>query len=225
VNASTIKVVEGYSLGGSGSVNPIPTVNAAYTPDPYGSYSAPSYPNRCDSNTGIPTSGTVTMPADGYYVVCGGGFGMSGNPNVTLAPGIYVLKAGSIDLHNGTLRGTGVTFYLTDSFSGVTINGNVDLNLSAPTSGPTKGLVFYADRAFGSGDLTNKINGGSSTVINGALYFPTTKLEYSGGSNTSATYTAIVAYDIKFTGNSYFAADPNGAHTALGLPKVAFIGN
>ena len=39
---------------------------------------APNVPTRCDSNTGIPTSGSITMPSDGFYVVCSGGFNLPG---------------------------------------------------------------------------------------------------------------------------------------------------
>ncbi len=225
VNSTIIKIVGGYQTHGQPTINPIPTINAAVTPDPFRDVPLPVVPagHGCDSGSGIPTNGPINMPPDGFYVVCSGGFQMSGNPDMTLPAGIYVLKDGSIDLHNGTLRGDGVTFYLTGSFSGVTINGNVDLQLSAPTSGPTKGLIFFQDRTLPVGAFSSKINGTSNTIFNGSLYFPTTEVEYSGGADTTATYTAIVAWDIAFKGNSYFAADPNGAHTGLGVPTVAII--
>lgn len=223
VNASTIKIVGNYDEHGHPSVNPTPSINQSVASDPFASVAAVSAPSGhgCDTTTGI--TGTVTMPSDGYYVVCGGGFSMTGNPTVNLPAGIYIMQAGSIDLHNGTLTGTGVTFYLTGTFSGITINGNVNVNLSAPTSGPTKGLLFYQDRSLANGAFSTTINGGSNTLFNGSLYFPTTNLTYSGGANTTNTYTAIVAWDISFRGNSYFAADPNGAHTGIGVPTIAFI--
>lgn len=223
VNASTIKIVGNYDTHGHPTLNPTPSINQAAAADPFASVPAVTVPSGhgCDTTTGI--TGTVTMPSDGYYVVCGGGFSMTGNPTVNLPAGIYVMKAGSIDLHNGTLTGTGVTFYLTGTFSGITINGNVDINLSAPTSGPTQGLIFYQDRSLSVGAFSTTINGGSNTLFNGSLYFPTTNLTYSGGANTANTYTAIVAWDLAFRGNSYFAADPNGAHTGIGVPTIAFI--
>jgi hypothetical protein len=224
LNASTIRIVGNYSTHGHPVLNPDPpSTGQALTPDPFASVPAPNYPDRCDSTSGIP-NGSFSMPADGYYVVCDGGFGMTGNPNVTLPAGTYVLKGGSIDLHNGTLRATGgVTFYLTGNFSGVTINGNVDLDLSAPTSGPLRGLLFYQDRSLPVGAFSSKINGTSNTILNGSLYFPTTRIEYSGGSDTTASYTALIAWDISFKGNSYLTADLNGGHTGLGVPKVALV--
>jgi len=221
VDSSIIKIVGNYSTHGHPTINPTPMVGQPVTADPFAGVPLPTVPGRCDSNSGIPNS--PTMPADGFYVVCSGGFSMSGNPTVTLPAGTYVLNSGSIDLHNGTLTGTGITFYLTGSFSGITINGNVNINISAPTSGSLKGLLFFQDRTLAVGAFSSTINGGSSTILNGSLYFPTTNVTYSGGSSTTASYTALVGYDIAFKGNSYFAADPYGAHTGLGGTTLAFV--
>lgn len=221
VNSTKITIVGNYTTNGHPTINPTPLVGQPWTADPFANVALPAVPNRCDSSSGIPNS--PTMPSDGFYVVCGGGFSMSGNPTVTLPAGTYVLNSGSIDLHNGTLTGTGVTFYLTGSFSGITINGNVNINLSAPTSGALKGLLFFQDRTMAIGAFSSKINGGSNTILNGSLYFPTTDLTYSGGSATTATATAIVAYDIAFQGTSYFAADPYGAVNGLGGITYAIV--
>ena len=221
VNSTVIKIVGNYDTHGHPTINPTPSVGQPITPDPFASVSLPTVPNRCDTSNSLADG--ITMPADGFYVDCGGGFSMDGNPTVTLPAGIYVLKGGSIDLHNGTLTGSGVTFYMTGSFSGVTINGNVNINLSAPTSGSLKGLLFFQDRTLAVGAFSSKINGGSNTILNGSLYFPTTDVTYSGGSSTTTSYTALVAYDVAFRGTSYFAADPYGAHTGLGGITYAFI--
>ena len=224
INSSVINIVGNYSTHGHPTINPTPKVGQSATADPFANVPSPSVPSRCDSSSGIPTSGSITMPSDGYYVVCSGGFSMSGQPSVTLPAGTYVLKGGSIDLHNGTLRGTGITFYMTGSFSGITINGNVDINISAPTSGPLQGLLFYQDRSLAVGAFSSTINGGSTTLLNGSLYFPTTSLTYTGGSSTTASsYTAIVAYDIAFKGNSYFYADAGGKYTGINTPTVGII--
>ena len=59
--------------------------------------------------------------------------------------------------------------------------------------------------------------------MNGSRYFPTTNIAYSGGASTASTYTPLVAWDIAFQGTSYFALEPNGAHTGLNVPKVGLI--
>ena len=79
------------------------------------------------------------MPSDGIFVVCGG-YNINSNRTVTIPAGTYVFTSGSIDWKNGTLKATGgVTFFMTGTFAGISINGNVTTDLSAPTSGPWKG--------------------------------------------------------------------------------------
>jgi hypothetical protein len=83
------------------------------------------------------------------------------------------------------------------------------------------GMLFFQDRNI---TLTGiKINGGSSIVLNGSLYFPTSDVQYAGGSNTINTYTALIAQHINFVGNSYFKADNTGTFNGLNTPTVAFI--
>jgi hypothetical protein len=44
-------------------------------------------------------------------------------------------------------------------------------NLTAPTSGPTAGIVFFGDRKAPAGTVF-KFEGGATQVFGGALYFP-----------------------------------------------------
>ena len=73
----------------------------------------------------------------------------------TLAPGVYVLKNGLNIAAQGAASGTGVTFYLTGSNAGFTINGGGTLSLSAPTSGSYAGVLIYQDRTANVGERTS----------------------------------------------------------------------
>jgi hypothetical protein len=84
-------------------------------------------------------------------------------------------------------------------------------------------MLFFQDRTLANGSITAKLNGGLTQFLNGGVYFPTNNVEYTGGSSTSSAYTALVAWDISFIGNTYFSADSNGSHTALGLPLVGIM--
>ena len=48
----------------------------------------------------------------------------------------------------------------------------------------------------------NKINGGGSQVITGALYFPSQAIDYNGNGTATAICTQFVARRVTFTGNS-----------------------
>jgi Flp pilus assembly protein TadG len=95
----------------------------------------------------------------------------------------------------------------------ITVNGNFNLNITAPTTGPTAGIALFQDRVSCPG-CGNKLNGGSSSNITGAIYFPTNAVSYSGGSATGgAVCTQLIAYTITFKGNSTFNSNCSSAGT------------
>ncbi len=226
VTASEIKVVGAYNANGGTTIKPIPTTGAAPTADPLFYVAQPNqyqdYPtSRCDS-TGLTESSVIHMPADGYYVVCGGGFSMNSNKHLTLPAGTYIMNGGGIDWKNGTITSDGgVTFFLTGGFSSISINGNMNVTLNAPTSGNYRGILFFQDRDHPLASVN--INGGSGLILNGALYFPDSDLKYSGGSTTTNTYTALIAKTITFIGDSFFTADLGGIHNGIGMPRLAIL--
>jgi hypothetical protein len=77
------------------------------------------------------------------------------------------------------------------------------VNLSGPSSGTYQGVLFFQAR----GNATaSTLVGGTSQQMNGALYFPSANLTYTGGSGTVATATTILADTIRMVGNSRIAA-------------------
>ena len=75
--------------------------------------------------------------------------------------------------------------------------------MSAPTTGTYKGIAIYQDRrAKDSASANNQINGNSSSVINGTIYFPNQELIYNGTGNTAAVCTMFIAKRLIFSGNS-----------------------
>lgn len=86
----------------------------------------------------------------------------------------------------------------------VTANAQATTNITAPTSGPYKGVAIYQDRRATDCNGCNKLNGGSDFAITGALYFPSQELWYNGNGGTNATCTMVIARRIVFTGNNKF---------------------
>jgi hypothetical protein len=80
----------------------------------------------------------------GTYV---GGITLSGRASVTMAPGLYYMQGGGFSvLGRATVTGNGVTIYLgARRTGGVIISGSA--SLTAMTSGPLAGVVFYQDPA------------------------------------------------------------------------------
>jgi Flp pilus assembly protein TadG len=108
----------------------------------------------------------------------------------------------------GNLSCTGCTIVLTNKsaaspIGSIKMNAGVNLNMTPPTSGTYKGIAIYQDRrASDCNSCNNKINGNSSSIIQGALYFPNQELDYNGSGTTNAICTMFVARRIKFSGNS-----------------------
>lgn len=139
---------------------------------------------------GLTVTGTVTM--SGLYIMAGGGF--------TVQPPATVTGTGVTIFNTGAVSGSG-------GYRGITISGGsgTTVTLSAPTSGATEGILLWEDRNISwagvGSSQTSQVTGGSSTNLTGALYFPSTKLIYSGGSSATAN-TDIVAYKLEINGSS-----------------------
>jgi len=144
---------------------------------------------------------SITLRPGLYY----GGISITGNAHVNFQPGTYILAGGGLAVTgNSVITGTGVTFYNTTGLGGyqpINVTGNAQLNLSAPTSGALEGILFFQDRSIAGGSAASTIVGNSSSSFDGALYFPTTGLQYVGNSSVSG-YTLIVADTVQITGNS-----------------------
>ena len=219
INAHSRSLALDGGNGCSGTVNPAPLTNQPVANDPFANVPAPSDMNRCNSN-GLTENSSVSMPADGVYEICDGGITMNSNKTLNLPAGIYYLKNGTLSLQNGTLSGSGVTIFLTGNVTGISINGNMTVTLSAPTSGTYEGLVIYQDRNVTS-PPTHTLNGGSSMNFAGSIYLPTSDVRYSGGNGSVAS--ALIANTITFTGGTNFGTDTTGTVTGLQITHAYMI--
>ena len=74
------------------------------------------------------------------------------------------------------------------------------VNLYARSTGTYAGILFFGDRN-GNTSNNNNISGSSSSVFNGALYYPTQKVSFTGGS-ASASCTQVIGDTITFSGSA-----------------------
>jgi RHS repeat-associated protein len=183
-----------------------------------------------------PTSGTIVSKTPAHYdmnskpanntlspgVYCGGlTIGNTNGTAFTMSPGIYIMAGGGLVLNSqAVVNGSGVTVYNTSSagwgcsssynYTPVTISGQVTATLSAPTSGAFDGILFFGNRTGCStkGSCVDQINGGSTTVLNGALYFASDEIQITGNSSTSG-FMMLVADKIYINGNSTFGNNGN----------------
>jgi hypothetical protein len=62
--------------------------------------------------------------------------------------------------------------------------------------------VIYKDRRAPFCQNCNKINGDSTSFIEGGFYFPTQEVQFSGNSGMNTNCVQMVAWQVQFTGNT-----------------------
>lgn len=134
--------------------------------------------------------------------------------------GPIFINGGNVDL-KGTLTCDGCTIILTNKDSSPTAtigtlstNAQANNNINAPTEGKYAGIAFFQDRR--AGMQTIRVNGGSDSVINGAVYFPSALLRINGNGTSSSLCAAFIARRLEFIGTSGIKiSDPNSSACQL----------
>lgn len=122
--------------------------------------------------------------------------------NIPDAVESVTIYGGNIDF-KGDVNASGVTFIMTgpDGAAGdLIINSQANLNLSSPASGTYKGVLFYRDRR--ASNIEIKINGGASSHLTGALYFPSSDVTYAGHADMQVECLQMVGQILKFRGDA-----------------------
>jgi hypothetical protein len=211
LQAEAISVTGGYSS--SGIVSPTPDTGQPQIPDPFAFLTPPSY-SGCDfTNTNL-GAGTHTL-SQGVYC---GGIKASSGATVNFNPGVYIINGGSLSSTGigSVLQGTGVTFYFVDK-STLSLTGQGDATLTAPSAGPYQSVLFYGDPTAGNG-TKHKVTGNGTMAFDGALYFPSAELTAGGnGAAGSTKMTMVVADVINASGNGSLVIDPNDSTVPLPL--------
>jgi Flp pilus assembly protein TadG len=217
--ADTLWTVGGYSQSGSSTLtlSDTPHTEMWALTDPYANLTVPgtgsmgttyssSSTNRTNSNTthtydpGRYINQDMRIQGTAYF-----------NPGTYYLDGTnFTVDAQAVIRCNCSGSGQGVTIVLTNSSGGsagtVTINGGADVQLQAPSGAGASyaGVLFYQDRNTPTSTGRSQFNGGASMVLNGALYFPSTELDFSGnnGSNAGSRCVELVARLITFIGTS-----------------------
>lgn len=196
---------------------------AARMTDPYGQYGRnlqPPLSRACDHNGTTQVRNDTTLQPGRY---CGDI--RVNNATVTFAPGLYEIYGGDFKVAGtSALVGDGVTFVLSASTAGgvgtIDFAGGTDMQLAAPddndlwaTAYGYEGVLFYVDQKAepmqGGNFITNKLLGGSTAVLRGAVYAPSRALLYSGGANVESGCLQLIAAQVALQGNAAFKLDPD----------------
>ncbi|MGA3055551.1 MAG: pilus assembly protein TadG-related protein [Candidatus Korobacteraceae bacterium] len=209
IQARSIGIVGGWMESGSAQVSPPPVTGIAPFSDPLAGLPEPAI-GTCTTQQQI-WSGSQTGTLSGG-TFCGG-INISGSAHVTFSPGTYILDGGGLNISGAaTGVGTEVTFYNTadpsHSYGPINLSGSSSTSFSAPTSGSLAGILFFQDRSIPTTAPGSIISGSGGQVYTGALYFPTTSVNYSGSSTLGTSpYTLIVAYSLTLSGSTTYIND------------------
>jgi Flp pilus assembly protein TadG len=226
LSASCVYAVGGAVTTAGLTLNPCTAAKteAPVVRDPYADVAEPSAIGACQNkNVGTPGGTTTLTPTDTQpsgvksMRFCNG---LDAKGTVTFSPGIYIIENGSLSFNGGdvnatsnvSLVGQGVTFYLR-SGADLKLGGSVSLSLSAPTSGPYAGILFFGSRT--SAGASQTVSGNSGSTLQGAVYMPSSAVTFTGSSSATGGCTQIVAATVTFTGNSNLKSDCAAAGTRV----------
>ena len=158
-------------------------------PDPFAGFPKPSI-------TGLPICNSLAACQDGsgnqvpgvYTVNLGG----SGNTDMALNPGIYILRAGMDTAGNRDIVGNNVFIYNTystypaspgasPSCHQINLQGNATSTLSAQTTGTWANLLVYQDPAC---SVSMEIGGNGTFSGTGSIYIPSAEFVFDGNPST-----------------------------------------
>jgi hypothetical protein len=206
ITAPVIGLVGNYSAGSNVTLSPTPKTGVIAASDPLAYVAAPTVGSCAHTNFSLNgNNGSSGSPYQLYAGTYCGGISVHGNAVLNFNAGTYVLAGGGMNISaNTTMTGTGITFYNTTGTGGygaISLAGNSQANLSAPTSGPLAGILFFQDRSIPSTGAASTISGNSSSTFDGAVYFSTTSLTFNGNSSAGG-YSIVVANQLSLSGNA-----------------------
>ena len=172
---------------------------------------------------------TTMRDASGNQANCFTSISVGSNRSLTIPSnwnGPLYVNGGNVNLQGAfTCASCSIVLTNTDTSSTATIgtfssNAQATNNITAPTTGTFKGVAVYQDRR-ASGNI-DKINGGTSNVVNGVVYFPNDTLWLNGTGNSVSLCAMYVAKNLVFNGNSTIAISSaaDAACFGIGLPNT-----
>lgn len=188
-----------------GQMLPAPYTNQPAMPDPLAFLTLPP-------TTGLaPKTVSACSPAGGPGIYAS----LELTRDCTLSPGVYVVTGANHDSGRTHVTANGVTMYFGCQVAGsalpslracnageeggdLLLTGQATLDITAPTTGATKGLAIVADR---NNSATLGWRGGGTVQSTGTIYARSGTLDYRGNGSGAAIDSLVVVGDLTFEGN------------------------
>lgn len=200
------------------------------TRNPYANVADPVITGACEASkigshgaTTVVTP-TVMHPSGVPFMRFCSGIDLAGT--VVFSRGLYIIE-GNVTMQGGaqgsntpvSVRGADVTFFFQGN-TFIDLKTNTEINFAAPTTGPYAGLALFGaknntrDQTFAASPLI---------TIQGAVYYPSAKVDFSGSFATTSRCTQVIGLTIAFSGNQKLQSDcaNTGTRTVYTDVKVA----
>lgn len=217
-SGSRITSVAICSAGGvdyrAGDLVPSPQTDCPPQPDPLAGRAPPVFGGCNHTNLQINYSTSLNP---GVYC---GGLKIIGNSDVTLNPGVYVIKDGEFKIDgNAELSGTGVGFFVTGPTAKISFGTATSVSLTAPTTGPLAGILFYEDRNSPEG-REFLIESKDAGQLIGAIYLPKGYLLVKNTPNFAegSAWTAVIAREVRAEEGATLKFNSNYSASAVPVP-------
>jgi len=227
VIADRTDVAGGISLTGTGRFVPPATTGAQPPPDPLASLATPDAlptpPPCCFGRITVTTNRTLTP---GVY----DSITVTGHATLTLTPGVYVLTdlPGLAILDRASVRGTGITLYLTCSTyptpcttfgAGFTLTSSATYTATPPTTGPYANLTLFSDRT----NPTPILLATTADTTTSTIYAKNARLVLASTGKLQSTAPLILARLTTLSTGSLSITLPPQATTATATPGPVLI--
>jgi large exoprotein involved in heme utilization and adhesion len=119
------------------------------------------------------------------------------------------------------IQGSEVTFYSPQP-SSFAIGGSGDATLTAPTTGPYRGILFWVDRNAPAGNL-NLGTGSGSFNFNGAIYAPTQNASVEGNFIGATPWGMVIGNTVTLMGDATLTMSTPPANVAPSLFEPSLV--
>jgi Putative Flp pilus-assembly TadE/G-like len=171
--------------------------NAAIVADPYADRTIQT-PPACTGQSGSGGNNATINLTAGHFC---SGWNFANDVRLNLAPGAYYIDQKLIVGNNAIINGTGGVTLIVNGNYAINITNNVQLNLTAPTSGPYGGLAIFSGPTATS-TVTQTFSNNAIIRIIGAIYMPNQIVDYQNNAGANPTRcTQIVGRKIYISNN------------------------
>jgi hypothetical protein len=205
----------GGKLGSNANFNPTPLTDCPSIPDPLASRAPPSVGGCKAMNLTI--DGQTTTLTPGTYC---SGLTVTGGANVTLSPGVYVIKDGPLIVNQGSsFRANNAGIYMLGDQTTLRFASDTSINLTAPTDGPMAGILLFEDRA-AQPLRQHRILSNNAPVLLGTIYLPVGRLVIDANKPIAhmSAYTIIVARRMELYSGPNLVLNANYGLTDVPVP-------